>query len=311
MKLKKLGENDIETKNMAMEQFGRFLKSKEIQIDDLHILKREHILDYFRSSGYNNSILVENIVEYLYNNEYKITFQEYYQFIKEKLTSINKRRQMKICYSIYSMFAEKLYLYNIYEYFDDPLWKYIINDITLIHELIKMKNTAIDNQKKDYSSLSIRIPDFKKMGKINVTQEAGLTTEKNNQYLTFDEFTKINFPDKVPGLLYFIIYLMCGEDLLDYYTEKNGIKGYKFIQIKSKGKSDFLIERVTITFIDMSMKRQRKLFNREAKRIEPTMDQKFIDLSIDLFQTMKTKDSKTFKITVKKNEFISHSVRDY
>jgi len=308
-------------KQMALEQFAILGQVKESQINDFVVLSRLDLMNHFLSLGFQRSIIIENIAEYMVRVMQRLNFKGYYKLLTEGLLSNIQQVQKQICYSIYSSFKDKFYLSKVYSFFDDPLWKIVINDLLVINTKITEKQTELkqfkahDNARqytRRNSFLIIDLHCIKNKFEIEVEeeQEVKRLIEKKDTYLTFDEFNAIEFSEGVPQLLYFVTYLIYGEELLNYYTELIGIKSFQY-SITSKGKEvEYIVNRKVIDHYESNLKRENKQITKIIRKFKPIAKQYMIDVVIKFFHAFKLNfsDILDFSLTITKERFISMSV---
>jgi hypothetical protein len=309
--------DDAKLKQMAFEQFAILGQVKETQINDLVIVSRLNLVDHFLSLGFQRSIIIESIADYIIRAIQKLNFKGYYKLVTEGLLANTKQKQ--ICYSIYSGFKEKLYLSKVYSFFDDSLWKIVINDLLAINAKIVEEQSNLKEFKVQRQSIrgnsfliidSLCIDNAKFEVELEEEQEVKTLIKRRDTYITFEEFSTIKFTENMPELLYFMIYLICGEELLNYYTELTGIKSFQYSLI-SKGKEvEYVVSRKVIDQHESNLRRENKQIAKIIRKIKPTAKQHIINVVIRFFHAFKLDNSsiQNFAFIVSREQFISMSV---
>eukprot|EP01022_Parablepharisma_sp_SALTPOND_P017328 TRINITY_DN27439_c0_g1_i1.p2 TRINITY_DN27439_c0_g1~~TRINITY_DN27439_c0_g1_i1.p2 ORF type:complete len:624 (+),score=41.77 TRINITY_DN27439_c0_g1_i1:8773-10644(+) len=332
--------NNPEAKQMAREHFAMLAQVKEWQITESITLSKTDFTDYFSSMGFH-STLTENIAEYIVKAVPKLSFKGYYKFLAEGLISTCPYVQKQICYSVYSNCKERLYLSEVYSYFDDTLWRFILDDLLLIYEKLNKSETGelqsrvrsrSEIQRELFAKLNFQSKNQRKRQQENSfllidspTSESVIQFRENvaseeevkaiigqkDPYLTFEEFSKISFTEKAPTLLFFMMHLLCGEDLADYYAETVRIKAFRYTLINRNGKKDHLVERKATNHIENSIRRENKELVKKVQKAKPTASQGVINFSIKLFQNLRITEHRTFdphSSGILKESFVENSV---
>ena len=312
--------SNIRIKQMMYEQFSLLGQIKESQINRSVVLKKENLMTYFYSIGYKNSILLDNIAEYPIKKTNKFSYKEYTRFLSDGLFSGSLEVKKQICYSIYSNYKERLYLTELYNYFDDSLWQIVLTDLLAINEKMEeeverakiirkqdmIEPTSEVTRGNRKNSFLLVDPDMSKNQKhvLMSRKEGKGLMDKKDTWIRFEDFLSVKFVDEVPALLYFMIHLFCGEDLMNYYAEITGIRGFQYSQIKNKGKSNYVLYRKDLDKNENNSKREGKQLIRIIKRIKPSAKDKLITASIKLFQGLKANSA----ASITKTSFIDNSV---
>ena len=314
--------NNLEAKQMAREQFAALAHIKENQIAESIILTKANIMDYMIECLKHpaSSKIIENIADYVIKAIPKASFKEYFKFLAEGLISTSPFIQRQICYSVYASCKEKLYLSEIYKYYDDPLWRIILDDLLLIYERLQKKagesfankvRTRADLQRELLAKLNVKCknhgkkrehsflfvessltdtldPFYDEAKEATHDEEVKAILGQKDPFLTFEEFNEITFTEEnAPMLLFFIMHILCGEDLADYFAELAGINAFRYRQVQRNGFIEYLVERKRADHFENSIKRQNKEFVKKAQKSKPNARDDIIKFSIELFQGLR------------------------
>jgi len=146
--------NNPEVKQMILEQFASISQMKEWQITESVILTKQQIMDFLLKIECSSQKLAENIAEYVVRViPTKLSFKGFHKFLTEGVISTNPYVQKQIAYSIYTNCKEKLYLSEVYKYYDDPLWKFILSDLLLIYKKLQDKVNAANRDNGAFNSM--------------------------------------------------------------------------------------------------------------------------------------------------------------
>eukprot|EP00826_Nyctotherus_ovalis_P010599 TRINITY_DN12788_c0_g1_i4.p2 TRINITY_DN12788_c0_g1~~TRINITY_DN12788_c0_g1_i4.p2 ORF type:complete len:151 (+),score=30.11 TRINITY_DN12788_c0_g1_i4:625-1077(+) len=132
---------------MMYEQFALLGQIKESQITGSVIITKANLMTYFYSLGYRNSILLDNIAEYVIKKTGKLSYKGYHRFLSDGLFSNSLEVRKQICYSIYANCKERLHLTELFTYFDDPLWQIILTDLLALNKKLSAKHSGIPQRK--------------------------------------------------------------------------------------------------------------------------------------------------------------------
>ena len=236
----------------------------------------------------------------------------------------------QIAFSIYSNFKEKLHLADLYSYFDDPLWQIIISDLLIINE--KMSNKSSKIKDVSLSNVSLVRNKYTKKASFLITnadikqkkykpeelepQDLKSFIKRKNVFMILDEFLKIQFPGNTPTLLNFMVYLLCGKDLVKYDTELMGIKTIKFNVIRRNVRVEYSMVHWELNHNENNAKIEHKQLTKMIKIIKPTANQNLINVGIKLYQALKLESPRgisapDFSIPILKDQFIIITVRNY
>lgn len=317
-KFANLGKNP-EVHQMAREYFAILAQMNEWQLNEFTTLERENFAKYFASIGCQDSMLIENAIEYVVRAVPKLSFSCYYRFLVEGLMSGIESFQKQISYTIYSNFKERLYLIDVYNYFEDPLWNPIMSDLLLIHEKLKAKGRIeVHNPLESYESkANIRRRTIKRRQNISFlllkrpsfnfdTQDEEPTImESKNTWIGYRDFAEINFPDTVPGLVFLLMRLLCGQELASYYTEQAGMRGFHYA-FSSREK---LVDRTPVDPAQSRVRREAQQLETKIKRVKSVVNQGIVRAAIRIFQSIK-QESKAYlqKREIAREDFAAHSV---
>lgn len=326
-------EGNTKMREMAHEQFAVLAEMKESQINDFTVLTKANLTSHFHSLGFHKSLILDNVADYLVKVIPKLNFKGYYRFLNEGLLSNCLKVQKEICYSIYANFKEKLYLTEIYAYFDDPLWKIIINDLLIVNAKLSEKQgtlktreaTALRKFGNSFSKQCARSNSFliidscgiekKFQVELPEEQEVKMLIESKDTFISFTEFSAISFPETVPELLYFIIHLLCGEDLMNYYTEVIGVKSYQYGSAQKSGRVEYFVSRRVIDHHENNLQMENKQIAKIVRKLKPAVKQRVINAVIRLYRAFKLDSAgrnaaPDFSVTISKERFITTTVRD-
>jgi len=334
--------NNIAARELIHEQFAVLAQVKEIHINKSTTLTKENILNHFYSFGYQRSIIINNIAEYVVKAIPQLSFKDFYKFLIEGLLSGYIEVQKQICYSIYSNFNSKLHLLHVYEWFDDSLCQIVIEDLIVIYEALKNKSPQCkyeESPRLRKSSIVSNTSFFNKSPRVTnslvnkrkqkhtflivdpleedyITQCKEGIMEQKNVYISFEEFNRIEFANRVPRLFFFMIHLICGKGITEYYSEVLNIRTFQYSYSNNNGRNIYIVNRQPTDHIKGELIRENKILSRKAIKVCPAANKVVIDASVRLFQTLRqssnSKDSnlKAKKI-ITKEHFIYNSVSSF
>lgn len=313
--------NNPHMKSMAHEQFAKMAQKKESQISETIILSKLNLTTHFAKIGFSCRI-TELLTEYLVKAVTKMSFKEYYKFLVEGLLSNLYKVQKQICFSVFSGCKERLHLSELFGFFDDLAWRVLLNDLLAMHEMLssKLKNKESKmndkrvktraeiqkelfkrleylkklQQKREHSylvfepQLNENSPSEENLLNNGTSDDLNLIIAEKDAYLTFEEFCEIKFENYVPNLLFFVAFLICGEDLLDYYSEQIGIPIFRFLKLQNGGKYEFSFERLSTNRLESTIKRQNKVLITKLQHAKPNANIQTMKIAMDLFQKIKS-----------------------
>jgi hypothetical protein len=256
-------------------------------------------------------MLIENVIDYVIRAVPKVSLNCYCKFLIEGLLSGIESFQKQICYSIYSSFKEKLHLVDVYNYFEDPLWKSIISDILAMYERLKDKKT--DTIEASDTKFPIKRKQMKQRQKSSflLLKKPSFAFDEDvmgnrNTWISYKEFSELKFPERIPMLAFLLMRLLCGQELANYYTEQEGIKGFQYTLVS---KDKCLINRVPINLTESYIRREAQQLETKIKRVKPTAKQNVIRIAIKLFQAIKLKSNAYLqKKEITREDFADNSV---
>lgn len=235
--------------------------------------------------------------------------------------------QKQICFSVYSGCRKRLYLSQVFSYFDDPAWRIVLEDIQLMYQAMKYKQRlggpraeAIRNKTRSeiqhelLLKLGVR-PKEEPRNKPGFLLADSVSDEElhaiigtRELFLTFEEFSEIKFENGVPDLLFFLIHVVCGEDLADYYAEITKMNGFRYPRMERT--REFLVERQRTNAPENAVRRQDKELTKKLLRRKPNADTVIVQATVRIFQTMRA-ESKSLCVGaggIQKEQFVGNSV---
>ena len=246
-------------------------------------------------------MLLNNMIDYDIKSSHKLNFKGYHRFRSEGLFCNKSTIHNQIAFSIYSNCQKQLKLIQLYECFDDPLSQIIVEDLLIIYKKMKTKlenYTCKYTRKYDNNELIDDADKKRKTDSFLIMDQNDLENAKNEEFmgrrmiwLTFEEFSEIEFTENIPSLLYLVMYLFCGEDLLNYYAEVTGIKGFQYISVIRNNRNEYFLNRKNLDHIENLLKIETKQLARTIRRVKPSANSKIIDISVKLFQDLKKNKS--------------------
>lgn len=179
------------------------------------------------------------------------------------------------------------------------------------HDLL-LRLSAKGKRKSDVTFLLVDTPLQGEIFRGNVTndEEVRALVGKKDVYLTFQEFAEIDFENGVPDLLFFLVHVVCGEDLANYYAEFTKMKAFKYSRSERMGTVEFLVERQDTNHIESTIKRQNKELIKKLQKAKPNAGTPTVRQAIRLFQQLKTDPgcSQFESVGIHKDTFVSNSV---
>ena len=314
--------NNPELKELILEQYALLTQIKESEIKKTTVITKENLLNYFYSRGYSGSIIIESIAEYIVRAIPKLTLKNFHKFLVEGLLSEYINTQKQICFSIYSNFSDKLYLSQVYSYFDDPLCQVIIEDLIVMHDILKREDREmkfsipskglprIDKSEERYRTqqypfLIIETTESDldaQVSSLNET-EVSYLLEKKNTWMEYKAFSEL---DMTPALFLFMAHLVCGKNIMDYHSEVNNTKIIRYIYLKNKNRDEHFIDKKNADPIKNSLQRERKALSKRIMKSNPNARAEIIDVAIRVFQRLRGQNNSKEFIT--EEQFTSNSV---
>jgi len=304
----------IEVHQMVREHFAILVQMNEWELNESTILERGNFVAYFSSIGCKDSMLIESVIDYVIRAVPKLSLNCYCRFLIEGLLSGVESFQKQICFSIYSNFKERLYLVDVYNYFEDPLWKPIISDILVMYEELKDKKTDIAETFDTKYPIRRKQIKHRQRNSFLLLKKSSFTFEEDimrnkNTWISYKEFSELKFPERVPMLTFLLIRLLCGQELTNYYAEQEGIKGFHYT-LSSKGK--YLVDRIPVNLKESYIRREAQHLEAKIKRIKPTTKQNIVKIAIKLFQAIKlNSNAYSQKKEITREDFAENSVHSH
>lgn len=304
---------------MIREQFAKLTNSNESDINPLISLTKQNLAAHFYSFGHSKSLLLESVADYLIGVAPKVTFSSFHKFLVEGLLSSSVEVQRQICFSIYSRFSHKLSLSQIYDYIEDPICQIVIEDLLAMHKALTepssqlkshhtqpFKYTTFMEERKSYPFLFIEETQSDPSEYSADEKEVRSIMNKKDACMTFKEFLTVSFQDDVPALLLLMIQLVCGRDLLDYYTEVINVKQFRYTLIKRNERSEYFVDRRAPRVMEEAIRRESKHLVKKIRSVKPGASRAVIEASIRLFQALRNAGQPTKHVT--KESFVENSV---